>query len=447
MKKLVHIMISLALCIASLETSAQSLIWEQTAGGDGLFNEGRDVSTDQQGNCYVVGNIEGVVNFSTTTTFNCQLVDIFIAKYNTNGYLQWVKQAGSIKGDNPKAICTDAAGNSFIIGDCDDIAQFGSYSVPAGLFLAKYDPNGNCSWATPINCIFGADDVCLDDNGNIYVLGGGSIAKFAPSGNCVYTFQGGIINYLAMSYKNGYLYTTGVFTSTVNIALTTLTNLGGTDVFVVKYDTSGNAIWARCGGGPFADIPKAIATDALGNCHVLGSFYNNATFGTYSFFKSAVDEPFLVEYDASGSIINGSHGNAGSTILIDASNTSRLFTGSICYDKDYNLLSTGFVNSCKWTSDPLSNCIYVRKKSDATQITTVAKTNDELVLYPNPVSRTLSVKGVRVGATITVTTILGVEVMKVTADKPSITLDLSNLQAGVYVVSSEGVKRKIIKNE
>ena len=71
----------------------------------------------------------------------------------------------------------------------------------------------------------------------------------------------------------GNTYVTGWFDSpSITFGLTTLTNVGAYDVFVVKYNSSGNVLWAKSAGGTSYDAASSIAVDAVGNVYVAGYF-------------------------------------------------------------------------------------------------------------------------------------------------------------------------------
>jgi hypothetical protein len=60
-----------------------------------------------------------------------------------------------------------------------------------------------------------------------------------------------------------------------------LPNAGDEDAFLVKYDASGNVIWARRAGGTRNDRIMDIVCDAAGNIYACGYFYSDSiTFGT-----------------------------------------------------------------------------------------------------------------------------------------------------------------------
>ncbi len=74
----------------------------------------------------------------------------------------------------------------------------------------------------------------------------------------------------------------GAFTGTVDFnpgsAVNNLVSHGDYDIFIVKYDTGGNFIWARNIGGAFDDMGKSVRVDKQGNIFVLGTFQNTVDF-------------------------------------------------------------------------------------------------------------------------------------------------------------------------
>ncbi len=77
-------------------------------------------------------------------------------------------------------------------------------------------------------------------------------------------------------------------------------------MFVVKYDASGNVVWAKSAGGTSNDIGNGIAVDASGNSYVTGYFVSpTITFSTTTLTNasSGTSDMFVVKYDASGNVV------------------------------------------------------------------------------------------------------------------------------------------------
>ena len=112
----------------------------------------------------------------------------------------------------------------------------------------------------------------------------------AEDGNCIATDANGNV------YAAGYFYS-----PTLVFGTYTLTNSGNYDFYIVKYDASGNILWAKSGGGLNDEVGLGIATDANGNVYATGYFYSaTATFGTYTLTNAGVGDMFIVKYDGMG---------------------------------------------------------------------------------------------------------------------------------------------------
>jgi hypothetical protein len=76
----------------------------------------------------------------------------------------------------------------------------------------------------------------------------------------------------------GNSYVTGFFRDEATFGTTTLTSAGSRDIFVTKYDASGEVVWAKSAGGAAPDEGFGIAVDGAGNCYVTGYFEDEAAF-------------------------------------------------------------------------------------------------------------------------------------------------------------------------
>ena len=81
---------------------------------------------------------------------------------------------------------------------------------------------------------------------------------------------------------NGNTYVAGAFTGTATFATqptaTTLISAGEADIFIAKYDASGNVIWAKRAGSAHSDVANSVKYDGFGNLYVAGSFVESTNF-------------------------------------------------------------------------------------------------------------------------------------------------------------------------
>lgn len=155
-----------------------------------------------------------------------------------------------------------------------------------------------------------------------------SVASIAQSPGWVWAQAGsGAVYAFGLSVdKLGNSYYTGYFSGgSTSFGGYTLTNNGGNDMFVVKYDPSGNVLWARSSGGSNDDEGYCSAVDTSGNVYVGGMFLSSAiTFGvtTLSYSGGGAAQPFIVKYDANGNVLwakcgSGGGGNTAQSMGID----------------------------------------------------------------------------------------------------------------------------------
>jgi hypothetical protein len=96
------------------------------AGGPGDAS-GNSVALDVGGNCYVTGGFRDIATFGATSQQSSGGIDVFLAKYNTEGLLLWVQIAGGPGDDSALAVGLDSNGRVGITGGFyGDTAAFGA---------------------------------------------------------------------------------------------------------------------------------------------------------------------------------------------------------------------------------------------------------------------------------------------------------------------------------
>jgi len=270
------------LCV---NTNGQTWLWGMQGTTKHLsadYGLGNGVATDKSGNVYTTGVFKDTLIFGADTLISksVQQGGFFVTKYNTNGKIIWTKQGNtgdSLSMAEGTAIAVDASGNVYVAGNFEDTIVIGPDTLNAGygeqgIFLVKYDMNGTVIWVRQANVYSLSFNACnamaLDGNANAYITG---------------TFQDSI-------YFGNY-------------SLNTMSQ----DVFLVKYDSNGNVIWAQQSQSYYTNTvladntPASIAADKSGNTYITGSFdLGNITFGTTTLLTSTNGEMFLAKFDPNG---------------------------------------------------------------------------------------------------------------------------------------------------
>lgn len=224
----------------------------------------------------------------------------FAVVWNAAG--QYPIRLGSAGQEYGKCAATDHEGN-IIVGmlfqntiDFDPGANAAVLGTPPGidLALAKYTPAGQLVWARNISGTTGtsANTVCtphgvaVDKANNIYCVG--YFGLTTNTTRAVVDFDPGPGTLL-------------------------LTNNGGWDPFIAKFDSSGNVLWARTLGSitnsPNEERAWDLAVDNAGNVYVTGfitgTYDLDAGPGSNLWTSAGEKDSFLVKYDRDGNHLWG----------------------------------------------------------------------------------------------------------------------------------------------
>ena len=208
------------------------------------------VAVDSAGDTIAVGRFSGDVDWGEGPV-EVLGANGFIVRFDSEGALVRGQTFGSGYAF-PVGVAVDAERNVVVAGNFDGNLDFGdaSHSASEGMFVAKFDVQGNVLWSRDYDASTvptGAADVAVDPFGNVLLCG----------------------------YFRG--------------SLDTPTPLSGdSDSAIIKLDPSGNFVWARAFGADYADA-LAIGSDGLGNAFVGGRFFDDIDFGEGTVSSSLSD--------------------------------------------------------------------------------------------------------------------------------------------------------------
>ena len=341
--KNVRILALLFSVIISINGFSQNWPWARSGNGGGQ-NDEYGVATDNAGNIYATGLFNGsTITFGTYTLTNAGGNNIFLVKYDPSGNVLWAKGFGGSVDDRGYSVATDTYGHIYLTGFFSSTLTFGTYTLTNSnnttpyydIFLAKLDTSGNTIWAKSAGGMYQdwSFSVAPDDSGNVFISGAfdspvlsigtftlsnpgyqsGFIAKYNKSGTVIWAKSFGGLSYngygdagtCLKTDHTGDVYLTGSFSSsTITFGTYTLTNAGSADIFVVKYDPGGSAVFAISVGGTGNDGGFSIAIDAATNMYVTGAFASSPlVMGTYTLTNAGSDDVFIAKFSPSGNII------------------------------------------------------------------------------------------------------------------------------------------------
>ncbi|MBA7519506.1 hypothetical protein ES705_11585 [subsurface metagenome] len=275
--------------------------WSDTWGG-GAYEHCFEMTIDSLDNIYVVG---------ATESFGAGSKDVCILKYNSSGDLKWYKTWGGVNYDYATCIAIDSAGYLYVGGNKNS-------DVPGGpdCILIKFTKSGSKVWERS----WGGSDwdycsgIAIDNSDNIYIAGGTQgfgalgtdmfVVKYDSSGNRIWSrLWGG--NSRDQCRKIDVDAIGGVYLA----GFTESYGEGRNDLCLVKFDSSGNYVWNKTWGGSSWEDCWAIKSDSYNNIYIGGQ--------TYSFGAGGYDM-ILVKYDYQGNYLwNRTWGGGGNDEIED----------------------------------------------------------------------------------------------------------------------------------
>lgn len=296
-----------------LKAQTDNWIWAKSFGGT-KSEYINSICTDKHGSVFVTG-----LFFSNYISFNSLNIenydssgntgDIFIVKFDNNSNPIWAKGIGGSDYDDGRDIVTDNYGNVYVVGSFsspqilfDTCVLKNNNPNYTDAFLTKYDNSGKLLWAKNVasNHNNSFSSICIDSQKNIYAAG---------------TFSNSVIYF----------------------GSDTLFNSGSYDIYLLKFDSSGNELFAKKIGRNSCDSSPHIAVDSQDNIYLTGKYWSNyLIFAQDTLINNgSYGDILLVKYDKDGNEIWGK--SVGGN-LEDASNCIRI-------DIDNNIVITGFFNS------------------------------------------------------------------------------------------------------
>jgi hypothetical protein len=278
--------------------------------GTSEFDNSCDVATDTTGGIYITGcsygNLCDSQDRSGTLLGRARLLsrrfdkvgesrhrtgaDVYLRKYDTGGNCLWTRQFGSSDGRNDWgfAVATHESGDNcvvYVTGRTMGImADTGSNAGEADAWLAKYDANGNRVWLKQFGSptvdwgmglavsgghvyITGSTDGVLDPEHTNAFVDDAWLAKYDADGNQLWLKQFGESlsewgNDVAVDDSDG-IYLTGISSF--------IYPYGPGDVWLAKYDASGNQQWLHEFSSTGLDNSMGVAVIGIHHIYITGA--------------------------------------------------------------------------------------------------------------------------------------------------------------------------------
>ncbi|MFA5747782.1 MAG: T9SS type A sorting domain-containing protein [Candidatus Absconditabacterales bacterium] len=332
------------------------LIYAKSFGGH-CDDWGIGVTIDHTNNVYLTGSFNDIVDFNPNPKLKSDsdkvnLIstgnnDIFLVKYSQTEKLIYAKNIGGIGPDWGHNITIDATNNLYLTGvfsntinlnsDFDsskiNLTSNGSYDI----FLIKYSQTGKLIYAKNFGGVgddkglslvtddslniyltgyfsnevnFNPDDIILKSNGKTDIF----LIKYSEKGKLLYakSFGGPCDDWgVSVAVDKSFIYLTGGFDNKINFnpdpksdsasIKVILKSNGKTDIFLIKYSSSGKLIYAKNFGGVGNDWGNGVVIDHLENIYLTGSFNYivdfNPGLSSVNLISKGKDDIFISKYN------------------------------------------------------------------------------------------------------------------------------------------------------
>lgn len=317
MKKIITVIMMLLIFGQMLRGQCDG--WVRQGGCTTNIDRGAAVITDHSGNIYVNGQFSDIAVFSGHTIVSTSYEDIYLAKYDSTGNLVWIKGMGSYNTDYPGGLTLDNNNNIYITGTIASTATFDTITLNNTTggslgFVAKYNNSGSVVWVRPTGgCSMNGCIGVACKNNSLYITGGSGIsydnyflAKMDLNGNIIWSHSGVSTDEnfgVSIALDNAEnVFVTGGFFADMTIDTMTFINQGYYDMFLAKYDSTGQVIWAKSAGSWGDDFVGGIAIDTSCNLYVSLSGTSPITFDTIAIDDYGDKDIMLVKYDSNGHV-------------------------------------------------------------------------------------------------------------------------------------------------
>jgi hypothetical protein len=398
------------LFLAKYDPSGNELWVRRLGGWNSYTNEYIRVYYDKvTDHIFLTGGFSGEIDFGSYVLSSGGGNDVFLVKYDLEGQCVWAVSGGGTGDDLSNIITFDNLGNIFMTGTTTDTANFGTNIIPAGGFIAKFDPEGNCKWAKNKFAWISYFDSKIRIGGikvynsDIY-LGGSVSVRDTVRIDTILTGGTGMLRSLVICLdsngtakwvkegfskiteslsdiaidNSGNIYQTGSFHDSIVFGGNVIKAPGSHEMFLVKYDKTGRFLWARnsqSNGAYTEGLGLTLNND--GNVFTTGSYTGNTYFGDFYIHSNGLDCMFLAGYDSLGKCLGVYHFFNG-------------YGTGLTHDSDGNLFLSALLSGSATLGSKTYNTyggydLIIAKCSEITGIEEPEKDlSNRLLIYANP---------------------------------------------------------------
>ncbi len=235
--------------------------------------------------------------------------DAWFGSYNSQGNQLWSSQIGTEDWDGIWDLDTDSQGNLYLVGTTRGNLAATNPGIRSDVLVSKYDSQGNQLWVQQFEETEASLRIDVAPNGDSFSLSGVNlgepsgwsafVGKYNSSdGTEVWSNEFGTPQLPDESYGVAVDDQGNVFASGWTLGDLGGENAGEYDIWLTKFDDSGNQQWIRQLGSESFEFSWGIDTDSEGNAYVGGW-----TSGNLAGELNGSYDSLLAKYDSQGNQI------------------------------------------------------------------------------------------------------------------------------------------------
>ena len=288
--------------------SMGNLLWAKTAGG----------ANADEGFSVIQTSDNGFITVGLTDSFGAGNYDLLLTRFNSSGDLLWSRTVGGTDIDKGSSIIQASDDGFVAIGSTNSFGA-GNYDF----FLTRFDSSGVLLWAKTIGGMYSDEghSIASTSDGGFIVTGktgsygaGGYdlfVIRFNSSGNLLWAKTLGGANYdhgasIIQTSDDGFVAVGGV-----NAAMTYPPSEYG-DLLLARFNSSGDLLWAKSAGEALGDAGLSVSQSPDGNFVVTGTIGGSL---------GGTGDLLIAKFDASGNIPDCDHVESCSLSISNVSPT------------------------------------------------------------------------------------------------------------------------------
>jgi WD40 repeat protein len=221
--------------------------WMEQLGGAG-WDMPNGIATDDDDNIYIAGAFTTSLENGSTSIESEGNRDIYVARFSSEGELEWLWQAGGEHMDKITAVKSAPDNDLYVAGLLEGEMEFGNIDIEEDgkkLFVSRINKKGKSDWVQTLPYTGTASGYLLETD-----------------------FQGNII-------------LSGVFSDSLSCDGTSLISAGHKDMFLLSLNEDGEMQQLLSYGTSGKEKVTALSTDTLGNIYLAGKYTKDFTLGAY----------------------------------------------------------------------------------------------------------------------------------------------------------------------